>query len=806
MTTYFPQIPSTIAAVCDNRFRYFSLTEVTPASKEIQEVLASKRVFLSTKQVPTCLAVRAPGSHSLTRKAGLLNREGFPIEELSSKGNFIPMKDAGNWDTMVSASQISYISTVLSSVVAANNRSHDDGEGAFELSMEDINKASTPLDFSSGDSEDTDSEESGSETGAGKKFRLRYQDAFAINAALVYAGHLKIKKPDVLVWEGDSLRLFDKIPSTFFGKHWKGRRPVKIPFFSIADPDIKIYLIKHRTYWGKELHRYIMDKECVEHTWAKTLWKRVKCFLRGQPDPKWNRARAVECYGEDYKASPRDTKKRAARFLQLLLTIDGIFQQRYLSDMGEMWNWKKFDNFVLMNLSLLIGDEFIDGEIPKSLMSYRTAYTSLKGVRQLIKEFTHSRRTSDLAADDIQRNPFARILTGCLLKEVPRDRFLEMRIRGMLSQTRGAGTPPPLVALQAKIKLLETLMQLPEKLTRTERILISGTMKQIVSSLPDEAFTGLRTKAGIRASTSSCFEKTRAEGGTAQAISDIVCQGKLGRRCRIYNLETGREESMKYLHECTPGEYIFWRCLEEVLTTDPEQLGKVYALVVSEPGKARSVTKGSVALKVVLDVVNGICSWPVHKAFPSSTSGMSKEAHGWNLFRAFENEDFDRLLFTEKEVRTEYVDPTSKKSEVVYNKCFSMSTDFETATDFMHHEVAGIIGSIWMRKVGIPPILMGIVNGTCFQPRLVYFTARGCFAEIGEPVSEDIRSIKMLRGVLMGDPLTKVILHLVNICARSMASMINNDDWMSRFVTNAMSVKKILRPPEGFSPTRRFSS
>jgi len=811
MQTYFPKIPSSITNMCGGRERFFSFAGQTPVDAKIKEVLASKRVYLSTKQVPTCLAVRCPGSHSLTRKAEVLRREGFPIDELSNKGNFIPMKEFDNWDTMVSASQIDYLSSYLSSVVASNDRlqqmSEDDH--AFEVSHEDIRKMGTPPeDYSGSESSESESEsESHTESGSGKKFRIRYQDAFGINAALVYAGHLGIQKPEVFVWEGDVLRLTDKIPSSLFRKVWGQRRPVKIPFFSIADPDIKIYLVKHRTYWGKKLSQYVADQSCEEHGWAVTLWKRIKHFLRGRPDPRWNRATAEKYYGPGLPV--RDTKKRAARFLQLLLTVDGIFQQRYLSDMGELWNWEKFDNFTLMNLSLLIGDEFIDGEIPKELVSYQTAYASLKGVRQKIKEYTHLRKSRDLVNDPaFMLNPFARILSKPLDSvDASRDRFFEMRNRGILSQTRGAGTPPPLVAIQAKKKLLETLMQRPPDLTATERILISGTMKEIVKALPDEAFTGLRTKAGIRASTASCFEKTRAEGGSAQAINDIVYEGKIGRRCRIYDLETGTVVSMKYLHECTPGEYIFWRCLEEVLCTDLHELSKVYALVVSEPGKARSVTKGLVAVKVVLDVVNGICSWPVHKAFPSSTSGMSKEAHGWNLFRAFETEDFEKLLFTERTVRTQYLDPTSKRFEVEYQKCFSMSTDFETATDFMHHQVAGIIGNVWMRKVGIPPLLIGIVNRICFCKRRVIFTATGCLDEIGSPVDKTTREIEMERGVLMGDPLTKVILHLVNICARSMGSRINSDSWASSFMTNAMSVRQLITPsvPE-FQPAHRSST
>jgi hypothetical protein len=500
----------------------------------------------------------------------------------------------------------------------------------------------------------------------------------------------------------------------------------------------------------------------------------------------------------------------------MLLTIDGVFQQRYLATPNENWTWQKFDMFVLGMISNLIGDEFHDGEISsREDVKSVPAYTELKRCRQAVKDFANRREIPNLIErEDASRrariNPFFEVFRPCLTEYLDiRDRYTEIRVRGILSQTRGAGTPPPLVAIQTKIDLILTTSKEPIPLPKADRYLLERCFKEMIDEVPDSAFTGLRTKAGIRAATASCFEKTRSEGGSAQAIQDIVYEGVLGRTCKILNLEDGRETGVKILEDCTPGEYIFWRCLEEVLTTDLDELRKVFMLVVSEPGKARSVTKGAVALKVVLDVVNAICSWPLQKGFKSSQSGMSKEAHGWNFFRSFGKEGYEEVMFSEESLLTEHIDPVTRKVTKVYRDAYCLSTDFKTATDFLEHQVAEIPATLWMRKCGIPKVLVGIVSATCYRPRKVRFTAIGVMTDFGVPVDgiENVHEYILRRGVLMGDPLTKVVLHLINIGIRYLSWKVNDVNWLSKICTNPQRiVGEVLTPSTGkFHPVQRRS-
>jgi hypothetical protein len=56
------------------------------------------------------------------------------------------------------------------------------------------------------------------------------------------------------------------------------------------------------------------------------------------------------------------------------------------------------------------------------------------------------------------------------------------------------------------------------------------------------------------------------------------------------------------------GETIFWAALDQCIATPLDKLRLAYLVVVKEPGKARSVTKSPACLKIVLDVVNKLCS------------------------------------------------------------------------------------------------------------------------------------------------------------------------------------------------------
>jgi hypothetical protein len=303
-------------------------------------------------------------------------------------------------------------------------------------------------------------------------------------------------------------------------------------------------------------------------------------------------------------------------------------------------------------------------------------------------------------------------------------------------------------------------------------------------------FTGLSTKARVTVATTSCWENTKRDGGTIAAISYML----LKRSCYQIPIRNLDDSTITKVDKTTLsiGEQIFWISLHEVLTTPLEVLRAVWLLIIKEPAKARTVTKTKACLKTVLNVINKICSWPLQKGVDSSESGMGKAHHGWNFFKSlYEDEEalFEQIPGSTR-VR-EYVG--SKEIEIFYKALYTASTDYSTATDFVQHDVASTIGNEWMIACGIPNVLRGIVNAVCYQPRTVFFRARGPMKQYGENVENDINKITLVRGILMGDPLTKVVLHLINIIVRQLAKSLLDPAFLSRCTTDSIRISSTLR-------------
>jgi len=746
------------------------------ANEEVKSLSRERYIYLSVKQVPSALLLRHPGNSSIRRNLDELLQAGFHIEELDDKGYWRPVFGADTpWFTGLSASQVSVVSSLLNSVKDENARLglNTAQEESFEESLDQ------PDDDSDITSEEEDQFESNNpayhSTGRGI-FRFCMVDPFKAQAAVELAVREGRKPPELVVWSGDVYRLQDDIPKRLLGSKYQGKGRKGSKFYSLRDGNVQMHVITKHTHWGAQLLEWVLDRSCVEHGWAKRLHKKIKYFLAGMHDPSWTSSKREVFYGVNPEI--RERRKRSLRFLQMLKTIDGVFVQKYLAYPEAGWSWHKYDRFILGMISVLLPEEFHDGEISEvAIETVKSAYASIKEVRKHFKDSADRRRVSDLVTVmKSESDPIHRIfLVEYNWYSLERDTYRELMIRGYLSQTRAAGTPPPIESIRSRIKFIETVTVNSVPLSIEEDRILSGAIGKLLSDLPDDAFFGLQTKAGVRITTAASFEKTRAEGGSAQAVNDYLYEANIGRKARILNLNDGTVIEEKLLSELTVGEYIFWRSLENVLATPIESLREAFMVGVSEPGKTRVVTKARVSLKVVLDLVNGICSWPLAKGFESSLSGMTRESHGWNFFKEFFKHASE--LFQVKTRERTQTGAANFIEEMHYQDVFVSSTDYKTATDNLDHNVARKIGTAWMSKCGIPAVLKGIVVAVCYHPRTIFFSATGCMKGYGDPVKgvDSINKILLRKGVLMGDPLTKVVLHLINILVRYSTILCYND-------------------------------
>lgn len=709
---------------------------------------------LTGRQVPSCLLVTNLGSRIAMRDVEDLLEMGFPLEYVHPSGLVEPVPVREPSHSAISKSQLTWFTDLMESIDRENNTVPS------EILEEDDD------DFSVYTEEPRPTE-------TGGFYRFVYQDPFVINAALEMDSLAGSKEPiKVINWPGGVIRLTDRIPKLCLTKHgMEGTLKRGYPLFKVSDPDIQMNVLMRHTHWGKTLMRMCNPENSDEHrNFGIKLRKRIKSFLHGKADPLWSRDKTEQVYGKAYKV--REPKKRSLRFLQMLQTIDGLFTQVYLCDMTAGWNWTLYDQFVLGHIHRLLMDEFLDGELEENFpMTYTTAYEALKGFRgQMKKEFLSEKPISVGEGITLVFRGASETLNAT------QDRIRKTQIGSILIQTRGCGTPPPYVVLKSKMKFIMTVAEEHPPVEDGQVTLVRLLVQDVLDNIPDHIFTGLSTKAGVSVTTSACMENLRNEGGSTEHIRTLVREGQLGRPVRIMDLNTGKVESTKKLSEISTGTYIFWRCLEEVLGTPPEILKQAQLVMIKEPGKARTVTKAHAALKVVLDLVNGICSYPLKKGVETSASGMGMAHHGWNFFTAIYTK-WREVAFKVSEVRHLRNGPDSHYVEIRYEDFFLGFTDYSEATDRIDHKVAIPVAELWMLKCGIPKLLRGIVHETCFKPRTIFFDGTGPLKGIGTLVEEGktLRQVSLRKGVLMGDPLTKVVLHLLNICARNTGRLVQSN-------------------------------
>jgi hypothetical protein len=208
---------------------------------------------------------------------------------------------------------------------------------------------------------------------------------------------------------------------------------------------------------------------------ARSLIKKIRFFLEGKSYPFQSPREREELFGVKV-LPPRSKKTRANRFIQMLHTVNGVIVQKYLAYPEIEWNWQRFDNFTLGMLDLLIKEEFLDGEFvsEQKLMSVYSPYARIKEVRQEFKQASSHDAVPDLIERYNQENDYVgQIFSQEYRKYSQEDKGnRELRIRGTLSQTRPAGTPPQVVYLRSRLKFLKTVTDKPEPMTSGQRRLI----------------------------------------------------------------------------------------------------------------------------------------------------------------------------------------------------------------------------------------------------------------------------------------------------------------------------------------------
>jgi len=269
--------------------------------QELVDFSNRRKVYLSAKQVPSCLLIRNPGSRSVVANWRELDSAGFSLD-VSRKLTGLNEDEESEGEHHVSASQISALNSLISSNSEFNRKILETGPyGSSSNPLQDLEEEE--------EMEDDEVNSSDSDTEPRKRSgAIIYEDPFMLNASVIFAKGTGKPGPDVFVWEGDVLRLTDKIPPRLINvESWKNIKSNRgIPFYEITDIQAKMHVLLRRTYWGRTLVQFASDRECEEHRWARRLTKRIKYLLEGKHDPDWTVPMIVEAYGSrNYKTAKR---------------------------------------------------------------------------------------------------------------------------------------------------------------------------------------------------------------------------------------------------------------------------------------------------------------------------------------------------------------------------------------------------------------------------------------------------------------------------------------------------------------------
>jgi len=439
----------------------------------------------------------------------------------------------------------------------------------------------------------------------------------------------------------------------------------------------------------------------------------------------------------------RISRQGVNKLRQILATCDGLIMQLVLSFFEtDFLTWERLDQVTNCLLTQLLPDYFRGDTADLSQLS---TFEKVKKLRKAIK-MAGFNPSSDVGEIEIpQELSFFRAICNMIGdSKAP----LNMDRVMTLCQTRASGVPPRTVFLKTQRKLREVLTT-PPSMERWNAVAfyvgqgvdqLHTDIMQSMSETDRERFLSrCLDRAKISLSDSGEFFTKTAEGGKLEATRKVLSSLK---EIKEIDLETGSYTGKILCKEnSNVGDMIFhWACdqFKDRKKIYEHNVMSVRISLVAELGKYRGITVSHLAHSVLLHVASHVLLEYL-KEYPSSRSGISAANHAWNFFKLLSHKNpTANFIFGDKD-------------------SYVFSTDWEQATDYCDHAVAqGMINRI-MHRLGFPTWYRQTVCFALCAPRQVEF------------VDEETHQLEMYystRGVLMGDPVTKVILHLYHIVTR----------------------------------------
>jgi len=428
----------------------------------------------------------------------------------------------------------------------------------------------------------------------------------------------------------------------------------------------------------------------------------------------------------------------------ILATVDGLLMQIVFSFFEtNLLTWERLDQVINSMITQLLPDYF-RGDKGIEMLS---TFEKVKKLRKAIKESGFN-PTGDVGKIHVpQELSFFRPIVDKLGSS--KNPWNLERIM-VLSQTRASGVPPRSVFLKTQRKLREVLTAPPD-LSRWNAVAhyvvrgVDRLTEEVFGSLPEEKRELFASRcarsAKISLSDSGEFFTKVAEGGKYEATRKVLSDLQ---EVNQIDLETGLNTGKVLNKEnSNVGEMIFHWALSKFQDRQhiyETNVMSVRVSLVSELGKYRGITVSHLAHSVCLHVASHVLLSFI-KQVPSSRSGVSAANHAWNFFK----------LLSHKNPVASFI--FGSKDSYVF------STDWEDATNYCDHAVAQGLVNRLMDRLGFPRWYRQTVCFALCAPRQVEFMDEGDEGLV-------LEKYYTTRGILMGDPVTKVVLHCYHMIAR----------------------------------------
>jgi hypothetical protein len=503
----------------------------------------------------------------------------------------------------------------------------------------------------------------------------------------------------------------------------------RVVFEKLPDVRTALRVLKRGTYWFPQL---LKKKKLKSSAFGRSMAR----LLAGKTSPD-----GTEPLG--LIKSMKVSTSAVHRLRSALATVDGLMMQALLAFPGnaDIQSWKRIDQIQRSGIANMVADYFRDND-PERV----TTFEKVKKVRKDLKQEIFNPVGSPKRVVVPRELSAMRVLLSLIREKTPLS-----HLQGtILSQTRASGVPPQVLydKTLAKTKAILTkpsdrnlYNRLARPIARGVDVLWQDFLQRLGGVEKRDSFwESTMRESKISLSDSGEFFTPTDEGGKLEAARKVLETHPVIRKV---NLHTGEmTDEVIPITDTSQGERLFhWalQCFRNRKGCYDNNSMSCRISLVAELGKFRTITVSTLQHALVLHPLSHM-GLKFLEVFPSSESGIGAANHAWNLFkRLSHNNPSAAFLFKED-------------LQVVV-----MSTDWKTATDFCDHFIARAMLNRLLAYFGVPQWYRETVLFALTAPRQVETLDRtGC------PVSKFYTS----RGVLMGDPLTKVVLHLYHLIGR----------------------------------------